>query len=120
MLLAGLHGQHPAAFAVAVHGLAHQPAGHLAQEFLAASQDAEVWAAITHGIAQALAFGHRNIRVVLSRPFQQSQADRVEADDEECAAFMRDPGQGLHFFQATKEIRVLHDDASRVIIKPPL
>ena len=68
MLLAGLQRQHPAAAAAAVDGLADEPAGHAAEELLAAGQDAQVRPAEGHGDAQRLAFGHDDVGAVVARP----------------------------------------------------
>ena len=46
MLLAGGQGQHVGALAAVIHRLAHQPAGHLAHEFLLGGEDAQVRPAV--------------------------------------------------------------------------
>ena len=83
VLLAGLQGQDPAALAAAIDGLADQPAGHAADELLAAGQDAQVRPAEGHRVAQRLAFGHDDVGPVLARPLEQAQADRIDGHDEQ-------------------------------------
>ena len=82
VLFAGLQGQHPAALAVAIDCLADEPARHLADVLLPAGQETQIGTAVGHRIAQALALGDGNVRAIFPRPFQQAQADRIEADDE--------------------------------------
>ncbi len=59
--------------------------GILRTIFLAAGEQAQIRPAVAHRIAQALPLGDRDVGPVLTRPFQQAQADRVEADDEQSA-----------------------------------
>ena len=104
VLLARLQRQHPAALAVAIDRLADQPARHLAHKLLAAGQQAQVRPAVAHRRAQALPLGHGDVGPVLPRPLQQTQADRVEADDEQRTPRMGDVGQRLDSSRQPKKL----------------
>src|SRR5882724_96385 len=83
VLLASLHREHEAAFAVAVHGLADEPARHLADISFAARQHAKIRAAVTHRRTQALAFSDGDVSPILAGPLEQTEADWIKADDEQ-------------------------------------
>src|SRR5204862_3965153 len=110
VLLARLQGQHPAALAGAVHGLAYNPARNLAHEWLAAGHHAEVRPAELHRRAEHLPFADSDIRAVLTGALEQADADAIEADDKQNAFFLADFRDRIDFSEAAEEIRVLHDD----------
>ena len=116
VLFAGLQRQHPAAAAAAVDRLARDPSGHAADELLATGHDAQVWAPVQHRRSQRLPLGHDDVGSQIPRPLQQSQADRVADRDQQCAAGVRRGSQRFHLFQATEEVRMLHQHAGRLLV----
>jgi len=62
--------------------LAGDPTRQPTDERFATGKDSQVWPAIRHWSAQRLAFGHRDVRPVVARPLQDSQADRIEHADQ--------------------------------------
>src|SRR5438132_1175523 len=54
VLLARLEGQHPAALAGTVDGLAYEPTGNLPDEFLPARHDPQIRPAVAHRRAEVL------------------------------------------------------------------
>ena len=114
VLLAGLQRQHPAAAAAAIDGLADQPAGHAADELLAAGHDAQVRPAEGHRVAQRLPFGHDDVGPVSPGRFEQPQADRIDRDDQQRPGLMGNFGRVLDLFQAAEEVGMLHEHAGRL------
>ncbi len=77
MLLARRERQHEAALAVRVHRLAAQPSGHLAHEFLARAEQAQIGSAEIQADAQRLPLAHHDIGAERSGAFQQPQGHRL-------------------------------------------
>ena len=112
VLLAGLERQHPAALAVAVGRLADEPAGDLADELLAAGQDAEVRPAVAQA-RPAPAPRRRRCPPRSRRAASGGQAHRVEAATNTAPAFRGRRRQGARLFEVAEEVRLLRDHADR-------
>ena len=117
VLLAGRQGQCPAAPSIGIDGLADQPSGHLAHEFLAASRTARHRG--RRNSARCRATGPRrrrcrrpSRRAAESRPTTRSRSRRRPAARPPVAEF----GQFRVVAHLAVKIRVLHDDAGRVAV----
>ena len=119
VLLAGRQGQHPAAPAVGIDGLADEPPRHLADEFVPAGEQAEMGSAEIERVAERLALGGDDVGAHLAR-----RADRAERqdlghdDDEQRAGVVADSRQLRIVADLAVKIRVLHDDAGGVADRP--
>ena len=78
VLLASLQIEEETSLAIAVNRLTDQPARHLADEFLLAGENAEVRPAKLEWHSQHLPFRHGDVGPEFTRPFEQSDADRIE------------------------------------------
>src|SRR5205085_5227370 len=116
VLLARLQSQHEAALAIAVDGFAGDPPWHATHEFFATSDNSQIGAAELHLSAERLPFSDHDICTVIPRPFQQSQADRIDRNNEKRAMIVGSLRQPLDLFQTAKKVRVLHEHARRVVI----
>src|SRR5262249_32639679 len=115
VLLAGLQGEREAALALGVDGLAHDAPGHAADELLLGGDEARPGAAEVHLDAERLAFADRDVAPALAGRLQDGGGGRVHARDRQRARRVGDLGDGGQVLQAAEEVRVLHDDAGRVL-----
>jgi hypothetical protein len=76
-------------------------------------------AAERHRVAEALPLADGDVRPVLPGPLQEADADRVEANDEQRPVLPANLAGGIDFFQVAEEVRVLHDDAERLVVDVP-
>ena len=111
VLFACLQVEEEAALAVAIDRLADQPARHLANEFLAAGEDAEIRPTELEWDAKPLSFRDGDVGPEFTRPLEQPDADRVERLDEKRASLMSDGSDLLDILQSAEEVRVLNDHA---------
>ncbi len=86
MLLAGGQGQDEAALALRIHGLAAEPAGDLAQQRLAAGEQADIGAAEVQAVADRLALGHRDVGAHLAGGLQEAVGHRLGGDHDQQGA----------------------------------
>ena len=95
VLLAGRQGQHPAAPAVGIDGLADEPARHLPHVFLAAWRTDRHGAAEIERIAERLALGRDDVGAHLARRRDRPERqDLGDDDDEQRALLMADLASG--------------------------
>src|SRR5689334_22224010 len=80
MLLAGREGEHPAALAIDIDGLAGEPPRHLPQELLLAGEEADIRSAEAEGIADRLAFRYGDVAAGISRRADQTVGDDLGRD----------------------------------------
>ena len=112
MLLAGRQGQHPAAPAVGIDGLADETAGHLADEPVAAGKQAEMGSAEIERITERLALGGDDVGPHLA--WRSNCAKRQylgHYDDQQRAGVVADLREFRIVADLAVKIGVLHDDA---------
>src|SRR6266446_3981651 len=83
VLLAGRQRQHPAAPTVGVDGLADETSRHLADELVAAGEEAEIGAAEIERVAKRLAFNRDDVRPHLARRANRAERQDLGHDDDE-------------------------------------
>ena len=117
MLLASRERQHPAAAAVAVDGLADQPAGHLADVFLAGREQPDIGAAEGQRIADRLALGGDDVGAHLAGRLHRAERHRLgDGDDQQGALRPAGLGQRAMIAQMAEEAGVLHHHAAGLAI----
>src|SRR5262249_9679578 len=115
VLLAGRQGQHPTAPTVGVNGLADETSGHLADELVAAGEEAEMRAAEIERVAERLALGRDDGGPHLARRANGAKRqDLGHDDDEQRAGLVTDLRELRVVPNLPKEIGGLHDDAGGV------
>ncbi len=81
VLLAGLQGEHEAAAAIDVGGLAGDPAGHPPQVLLAGGEQPEGGPAEVQAVAQRLALADGHVDAALAGRAQDAERERVDLGD---------------------------------------
>ena len=114
VLLAGLQGEHEAAPAVDVGGLARDPARHPAQVLLGRGEEAERGAAVVEAAAERLALADRHVDAALAGRAEHRERDRVDGGDAEGAGLVGGGREGLEVLDRPEEVRVLHEDRGDV------
>src|SRR5438445_3484534 len=120
VLLAGRQGQHPAAPAVGVDGLADETARHLSDELVAAGEEAEMRPAEIERVAERLTFSGDDVGPHLARrPNRTERQDLGHDDDEQRAGLVADLRELGVIADLAEKIGVLHDDAGGVAADQP-
>ena len=114
VLFSGLQGQHVAALALVIHGLAHDAAGKLSHVLGGGGHEAQVRSAVSDGHAQRLALAHCHVGAALPRALQDAQGDGVGAHDEHGAGLMDQACDLFHLFQLAVEVGLLDVEGSDV------
>ena len=108
VLLARGEREHEAAAPCGVGGLSGEAAGHLAHEFFARGDDADVRAAVARRNAERLAF-HGDDVGLRGRANDAERNGFGDGRDEQSARSVRGFGERGQFFQHAEEVRRLHD-----------
>ena len=116
MLFPRLQGEHEAGLAVFVHGAAGDAAGHLADKLFGAGHDTQIRAAETERQAEALAFGHGDVRAHLAGSFQDGLQNRIDRDDGHGLMFGGFVEKRGEILDGPEEIGILDDDGRRVVV----
>jgi len=117
MLLAGLNRERVAGAALAICRTPHETARHLAEELVAAGENAEEGPTVLHRDAERLTFGDRDVGTILAGPAQNAQADRIERNDRESSDGMSQFRQLVGFLQTAEEIRMLENQTGRLVVE---
>ena len=120
VLLAGREGQHPAAPAFGVDGLADEPARHLPHELVAGREQTEIRPAEIERVAERLPFGGDNVGAHLAGRLDRTQGQHLGHDDnQQRALVVAGPPQFRPVAQLAPEIGVLHDDTRGFAVDEP-
>jgi hypothetical protein len=117
VLLAGTQGHDERALAVDVRGHADETAGDLADQGLAAGQDAEVRAAVRERDAQRLAFAGRRCRRRTRPARQDGERDRLHDRHEQRAGGVGQAADLGHRLEQAEEARVGDDHAGHRMLR---
>ena len=112
VLLARLEGENERPLPVPVGGLAHDPAGHTADEILSRGHESERRATVGDLDSQRLPVADGDVEAGLAGRLEDSERDRIYDRDCDAPRVFRDRIQVL---DAAVPVRVLHDQAGRVL-----
>ena len=119
MLLARRQGQHIAAPALGIHGLAAEPARHLAHMPRAGGEEAEMRAAEAHRIADRLAFRRHDVGPHLPGRLERAQRHDLGDDDHQQRPLrMGGFGELREVPDIAEQVGILDDDAGGVGVDP--
>ena len=117
MLLAGRKGQHEAALALGVDGLAGQPPGHLPDMLLAAREQADIGPAELQPDADRLALADDDVRAHFARRLDQPERDRLgHHRDQQRARGMRRLGDRRQVGDPPEDVGILDDDRAGLAV----
>jgi hypothetical protein len=118
MLLARSHGKAITTPFIGINGLTHDTPGHLAQVFVLNTHKAQIRAAVTQRASKGLSLANDYIGSQLARRGQRTHGQSLGDDDYQKPFFAMDYiCQDPQVFYPTEKIRVLNNQARRVIIK---
>ncbi len=115
VLLAGLQCEDIATLAGDVGRLADDPAGHAPDVVRAHGDEPVVRASVRLVVAGALPLADRDRAAVAPGRFEDSERDRVDVRDRERLGVVRGRSELRSRFEASEEVRLLEDDAGRVL-----
>ena len=95
----------------------HKPAGHLAQEFLARGEQADIGSAEIEAVADGLAFAGDDVGALRARRLEKTQRhDFRHHRDQQRALGMGGLGDGTQIADQAEHVRALHHHAGGVIV----
>src|SRR6516162_4664206 len=120
VLLARRQSQHPTAPAIGVDGLADEPPRHLADEFVAAREQAEMRSAKIERIAERLTLRSDNVSSHIAGGDDRTERqDLRHHDDQQSTGVVAGSREVGVVTNITKKPRVLDDDAGSVAVDEP-
>ena len=115
VLLARLQRQHETAIAVEVGRLAHDPAGHAADEVRARGEEAVVRAAVALRVAHRLPLADRQVAAVGAGRLEDAERGQVDVRDRERPGVASCSCEGRCVLEAAEEVRLREDDRRRAL-----
>ena len=117
MLLAGRQGEDEAALALGVDGLAGKPPGHLADEFLAGREQADIGPAELQADADRLALADDDVGAHLARRLDQAERDRLgHHRDQQRALGMGRVGDRLEVGDPAEDVGILDHHRAGLVV----